>query len=472
MSNIAISFNTNGIATAQVILVLREKADLLTIVYQQAFTANSQHNVTVTGLNPVMHQAEIWDTPDGTTLNALKGQCDVDAAQSNGSGSFSYIQFKVGSGVVTGTGITTAGTCPVDAATQYVDTALNTLSYLVTKGGFGVLQWGSEIQQIAGGGFEYIDGQKFSDQEEYTIIIANSSSSVSSTSTGELTDVILHTSNATLTSTHRNKLNVFNFAGTTAVLTMETLVGVADKVIYAFSTHRGSQINGEIAFQSGQGCYFRGSLKNKIYLGKNETIKMIVKGGACYCVAYDGWYDRVGERIMSDVLSATPNTLPLMGGTTPVLYDGTVYKRIYEWLTTVVASGQKVTQAQYDNTITDNGVSIFNNRGKWMVDTLALTFRVPEMLDQYPKAVASGRQSGSYEAWQIGGHYHQSGTEPNPIAKYQHGPSHSVRAWSGGPGTTSDAASTDYNSDKADAVETAATTNEVKNIGYYPVVII
>jgi hypothetical protein len=275
MSNINISFNTNGITTAQVILVLREKADLGTIIYQQAFTANSQHNVTVMDLNPVMHQAEVWDTNDGTTLNALKGQCDIDAAQTSGSGSFAYIQFKVDSGTVTGTGITTAGVCPVDGDTQYVDTALDGLSYLVNKVGAGIMQWGSEIQMIAGGGFEYIDGQVFSGQDEYTIIVANSTVATSAAaSTSDLTDVIEHIANATLTSTHRNKLNVFNFAGTTAVLTMETLVGVANKTLYAFSTHRGShKLTVKLLFNPGRDVTSEGRLKIKYTSARTRPLK-------------------------------------------------------------------------------------------------------------------------------------------------------------------------------------------------------
>lgn len=468
MSNLAIAFNTNGILTAQVILVLREKTDLGVIVFQNAYTANSQHNVTVMDLNPVMHQVEIWDTNDGTTLNALKGQCDMDAGLgSAGSSGFTYIQFVVDSGVVVGSA---TGICPVDGDTQYVDTSLDGVDYLVSKGGFGILTWGVEIQQIAGGGFEFIDGQVFSSTSEYTVIKPNSITVPPSTnSSSELTDIIIHTADATLTNTDRGKLHIFNFAGLVAVLTMETLVGVPARTIWVFSTHQGSQVNGEIKFQSGQGCWFRGSLRNRIFLGKNETMKIQVKAGVAYCIEYTGCYDRVGERVMSDVLNDTPNTLPM---TNSSLYDGTVYKRVYEWLTTVLGSGQKVTQAQYDNILTDNNASIRNNRGKWMVDTVAVTFRTPDMQDNYPKAVASGRQSGSYEGWRLGAHSHPSGTDVLPVPKFQRGDPHSIRYWGVANASLSEPASTDNNNDQDGAPVANGTTNEVKNIGYYPVVII
>lgn len=468
MSNIAISFNTQGILTANVILILREKADLGTIIYQQAFTANSQHNVTVTDLNPVMHQAEIWDTPDGTTLGALRGQCDIDAAQNSGSGSFGYIQFKVDSGVVTGTGITTAGTCPVDGDSQYVDTALDGLNYLVAKGGI-IMQWGSEIQMIAGGGFEYIDGQKFSSFDEYTIIVANSNAGApTTTSSKELTDVIIHTADATLDNTHRNKLNVFNFAGNVAVLTMETLASVTDKTVWVFSTHRGSQINGEIAFQSGEGCYFMGSLRNKIQLGKNETIKMVVKTGVCYCVDYDGCYGQVGDHIMTDI-NGGDNRLVMDGLTA---YDGNTYKRLYDWATTVLAAGQKVTQALYDTQVSVNGVGTYPNRGKYVVDTTAKTVRLPDIRGNYQRAIDAAGSAGTRMDWQVGAHHHEAGTEPNPIGKFQKGTSHSVRAWSATAGTTSELASTDLNTHSDGTIAASGDKNEVNSIMYYPCIII
>ncbi len=464
MSNLAIAFNTNGITTANVILVLREKSDLSTIVYQQAFTANSQHNVTVTDLNPVMHQVEIWDTPDGTTLNALKGQCDMDAAQSSGSGSFGYIQFKVGTGSVVAVGTPTAGTCPVDNDTQYVDTALDGLNYLVSKGGYGILQWGVEIQAIAGGGFEYIDGQKFSDQDEYTVIVANSNSAPTiTTSASEITDIVLHTTDDTLASGDRNKLHIFNYAGTTGVLTMETLIGVPNKTLWVFSTHQGSQINGEIIFQSGQGCYVNGVLKNRIFLGKNETLKMMVKTSICYALEYaSSTNDLVGTRIMAD-RNDGPNTLPLNSPTTE--YDSLIYKRAWDYITNKLASGQKCTYTEYDLTVSDNDVLQYFNRGKIAVNLVSGKFKLPDMRDNYPKAVAAGRESGAYQGWRVGSHLHQSGTEANPITKFLKGVSQAVRAWAGGASTAPQAASTDLNA-------AAGVTNEVKNIGYFPCIII
>lgn len=470
MANFNISGNTTGILTSQVILVLREKSDLLTIVFQQAFTANTQFNVTVPNLNPVMHQVELWDTPDGTTLGTLRCTYDADVAQSSGSGSFSYIQFKVGTGVVTGTGITTAGVCPVDSNTQYVDTALDGLSYIVSKAGFGILQWGQEIQMIAGGGFEFIDGQVFSDMDEYTVIVANSSVSASTPSAAsDITDIVLHTSDDPIVGSDAGKLHVFNFSGNVAVLTFAALATFSGTKIFYFNTHRGSQINGEIAFQSGEGCYFRGSLRNKIYLGRNEAIKIIIKSGVAYAVQYEGWYDRVGERVMSDVLTATPNTLPM---TNAALYSGTIYKRVYEWLTTVLAAGQKTTQALYDTTASENSVTVYPNRGKWMVDTVAGTFRTPDVRGQYPRAINAGEESGRHMGWQVGAHFHEVGTEPDVNARFDKGTAHNARAWSAGNAPVNQTASTDYNTHSDGTIASAGANNEVNNIGYFPIVII
>lgn len=455
MSNLAISFNTQGILTAQVILVVREKSDLLTIIYQQAFTANSQHNVTITGLNPVMHQVEVWDTPDGTTLNALKGQCDMDAAQGAGSGSFGWIQFIVGSGVVIGS---TTGVCPSDGDTQYVDTGLDGGDYLASKEGFAMLDWSRDIAQISGGGFEFINGQVFTGDESYTVIYTKTSTSVvPPTSASELTDVILHTTNATLTLTNRNKLNVFNFAGTTAVLTMETLAGVADKTLYAFSTHRGSQIYGEIAFQSGEGCYFRGLLMNKIYLGKNETIKMIVKTGVCYAIEYTGEYANTGQRVWDDV-SDRANRLRLNG----TEYDGLVYKRIWEWVL-ALPSGQKKSYTDWDLQDADN---IKYNNGFFAVDLVNSKFKVPNMTDlgMY-KSTNNSRVVGDYENYVVGSHFHSTGTETQPAPAFQRAASHLARNWNTSNTDSSGSDSTDLNA-------AAGTENKVRNVSQYPVIII
>lgn len=456
MSNVNISFNSNGITTAQVILVLREKADLGTIVFQQAFTANSQHNYTVLDLNPVMHQVEIWDTNDGTTLNALKGQCDVDAAQSSSgaSGSFSYIQFVTGSGIVTGS---TTGVCPTDGAAQYVDAGLNNANYIVNKEGFGILQWGRDIDQISGGGFKYINGAVFSGGESYTIIVSNASTipSSPSSSVAEYNDIVVQTTNITLNSGDRNKLHVFNFSGNVAVITMESLSGVPDKTVWGFNTHRGNQINGEISFQSGQGCYFMGSLRNKIYLGKNEEIKIQVKGGVAYCTHYDGDYANVGMRVYDDIANRANRAR--QNGTE---YDGTVYKRWFDFVQNL-PSGQKKTYAEWDDLDADN---IQFNNGFYAVN--GTNFKVPNMTDlgMY-KSTNNLRTVGDYEKWQVGSHFHASGTETDDVAAFQRAASHLARNWNTG---NTDSAGTD----STDLNVAAGTENRVRNVSQYCMIII
>ncbi len=172
---------------------------------------------------------------------------------------------------------------------------------------------------------------------------------------------------------------------------------------------------------------------------------------------------------MSKVLTATPNTLPM---TNAALYSGVVYKRIYEWLTTVLAAGQKTTQALYDTTASENGVTVYPNRGKWMVDTVAVTFRTPDMQGQYPRSIGIGEQAGRHAGWQVGAHFHEVGTEPDSNARFDKGVAHNARAWSAGNSGVLQTASTDYNTHSDGTIASAGANNEVNNIAYYPVVII
>lgn len=84
----------------------------------------------------------------------------------NGSGSFiSMLQ------IIVGNDRGTPYFDPEDGDAQYVNTNLNGRTYVVFRMGVGALVWGYDIQTISGGGFEYINGQVFSEGETYTIFV-------------------------------------------------------------------------------------------------------------------------------------------------------------------------------------------------------------------------------------------------------------------------------------------------------------
>src|SRR5687768_5608326 len=97
MAKIFISFNI--VSTADFLMVVRESDDPLAEVYRSDVLTppHTIRNVTVDDLNPVMHRVEFWTTSDGTTLDELRGVCDIDASIAN-EVAFGFIQFVVDRG--------------------------------------------------------------------------------------------------------------------------------------------------------------------------------------------------------------------------------------------------------------------------------------------------------------------------------------------------------------------------------------
>src|SRR5882724_9164532 len=158
----------NVVTTSDVILVAREKDAPLAEIFRQFYAApHTQVNLTISPVNPVMHTIQVWKTTDGVTLQVLMGQCDIDASL-NTEQSFSIITFIVNRGL---TGAPNYD--PVTPTNQYVNPDLNGKTYLVFKPGYGPLIFGYHIQTIAGGGFQFIDGDAFSDTEEYTVLVSD-----------------------------------------------------------------------------------------------------------------------------------------------------------------------------------------------------------------------------------------------------------------------------------------------------------
>ncbi len=434
MAKIFVSFNL--VSTADFLLVAVESAFPLTEVYRSAVLTppHTQRNITIDSINPVMHKVQLWTTSDGVALDELKGQCDIDASISNAS-AFTLIQFIVDRG----NGAPEYD--PVSEQGQYVNPDLDGKEYVVFKPGFGALVWDVHIQALAGGGFEFINGWVFANQEEYTVMVFNEITTQELSISGTVSDVILFTANRSIVTGDAGKILAFNFAGNVGVATFPSLATLNGKS-FIFNTHQGSQVNGEIAFQSGEGASFLthqngGVVRNKIYLGKGEEIRLFIKAGVAYVEYYNGCYDKVGRRIFGEITN-DPNTLVLdgNGGTE---YDGLVYKRAWEFITTRLPAGQQVTYAQWNATVDFNYAvalnpatgttqiltqTIFVNRGFFAVDSVNKKFKVPDdrgksyrgllTLDNLDASDTTRQKnvSGGYQHWGTGPHHHRVNIQP------------------------------------------------------------
>lgn len=326
MGKIFINFNI--VSTSDCLLVVREKSDPLSEVYRSDLleTPHTQRNITVDNLNPVMHIVQLWTTSDGTTLDSLLGSCDIDASINN-EVAFGYIQFVVGRG----NGAPEYDPEPETA--QYVNPDLDGKDYLVFKAGVGPLTWGVDIQTISGGGFEFINGQVFGGEEQYTVQYSNiTSTSTSSSGRAYPSDVIEITADTAFGSTHYNKLIEVNSASS-AILTISiaSLDTVPNGTLFGINTHNGNQKAVTLQLNTGRYCWVNTTAngpqqRNAVYIGRGESVTFIKKGSALRIVQWDGDYRRLGQRIFSDGLPPV-NALPETGG----WYLNSDYPRFVNW---------------------------------------------------------------------------------------------------------------------------------------------
>lgn len=390
MAKIFVSFNI--VSTSDIILVVRESSAPLAEVFRQFYAApHSQRNLTVDPLNPVMHIVQIWTTTDGTTLLQLKGQCDIDASLTSNL-AFDFIQFIVGRGNGT------PSFDPVADQPQYVNTNLDGKTYVVFKPGFGGLYWGVDIQTITGGGFEYINGQMFSADEEYTVMVSNLvASSVSSSGSGYPSDVVSISGSITFSSLHFNKLIEVSSSNPLVGINITDINVIPDGTVFGINTHNYTAAPGFVqatALQLPSGKYVQlfGINRNIIYLGLGEEITLIKKGAYLRIVDWVGDHRRLGERIFTDGKPPV-NSLPETGS----WYLKSSYPRIFEWYVNELPLTDL-------GTGTDDVTPDAANKTKWIIG--ANKFWVPDRRNLFNRNTDGTRVSGDLQAEMVGPHTH------------------------------------------------------------------
>ncbi len=350
MAKIFVSYNI--VSSSNCFLVAREKSDPLSEVYRSALltTPHTQRNTTITPVNPVMHQVEIWSTADNVNLDQLLGTCDIDASISN-TVAFGYIQFLVDRG---------NGDPEYDPASgqgQYVNPDLDGMDYLVFKEGFGPLKWDIDIQTISGGGFEFINGNEFSSGEGYTIQYSLVSTSSSTTSSG-LTfpeDVVEVTGNITFSNTHYNKLLEVNSSSGAITITITSLDALPNGTKFIINTHNGSQKAVTLQLNTGRYCLINGNQENAVYLGRAEEVGFIKKGSYLRVERGGEHFKNIGQRYFADGL-APVNGLPETGG----WYLKTEYPRMLNWYILRLPSGERING-------TEDSTPSASDRTKWII---------------------------------------------------------------------------------------------------------
>lgn len=344
-------------------------------ITRQAFAApHPQRGVTFSPLNPVMHQVQLWESSDGTTLDTLRSQIDIDASINSELmvTNFNIVVDRGNAGLVVGdTGDPVAGT------NQYLDARMKDQLFVIVERGFGPFrpdEYLDESSDLASGygGFSLLGTEKFDHNDTFFITIYGLTVIETEPPANEL-DVVIESDSVTIDATYFGKLVIANGGGNLQTLTFPLFSTFPDKTRMSFSSQYGTYKYLKLQFGVGDSIRFNDATKNAIYLSRDERIDFIFKtGSVCYVINYNG---RARERgkIYGDYLVRT--------GT--VQADGTEYTKaqlegFYDWLVNDAPSNIKCTYTDWAaSTVLDNGDTVFLRNGLFAVDLVGEKFKMP-----------------------------------------------------------------------------------------------
>lgn len=347
-------------------------------------------------LVPGTYVGKVHDTPDGEILGNIRHDFWADASVLK-LNAYTILD------VVVDRGMGAPKYDPAHEDTQYVNPDLDGLTYLVFKPGFGPLVWGLDIQEITGGGFEFINGQDFQNNEAYTILISNLTQT-SITETGGASypeDVVEIPGNITFGASHYNKLIQVNSANEIVTITIAALEIIPDGTKFGISSQTGIQRYVTLQLPTGKFCIVNFAQRNHVYIGRAETIHFIKKGESyLHISSWDGDYRRVGEYVDSSGYGG-PNKLELAGG----WVTKTSIPRIFNWYINVLPVDEL---GEGDEDVTPDA----DNITKWIIGPTKVWF--PDFSGRFRRTVSSDntvdlggpRKAGSYQADDNKAHNH------------------------------------------------------------------
>lgn len=370
---------------------------------------------TIDGLDPVMHRVNFYRSSDGVALDTLEVSADIDASLINVPVA-EFIEFTVGVSVG----------APASGDSQYVNADLDDADitdYTVEQRGFGKLSWGEEIQEIAGGGFEFINGWTFNQEDKYFItvfkLVAQQSTTV--TTQNQFADILVLSANDVFDADLYNKLLIANWAGAVGVIDVPSFSFIPNNTVLHLNTHGGAQRNVTLQFPPGETIRFMGSDRTEIHLGKGEEIRIIFKDGSAYVVHYEGDYRHLGERRLGNI--AGINEIVLNGSE----YPEADYPRLLELVESLPAD-QVVTYAVWAAAVvvTVAGYDYTTYPNKGLFARSGGNIKVPDDRNKFYRALryTDGTVDAERQTQATGGHqYQQILAHGHAIKSTSNGPS-------------------------------------------------
>lgn len=312
----------------------------------------SPYNFEFTDLDAGEYIVNIYESVDGSTLGILKIDFWVQARTTQSLITVGY--FKV-DGV--------DANDPNDGDSQYLNPALDGVDIqLLFLEGVGPLKEDVKWQQVSGG-LGLLGGDKFIHNQEWTYVYSAVVDATSSPSpTVPFTSILVKTSNHSLTTDELGKIVVLSNAGVIDS-TLPNIATVTDEKGFLFQCESPS---GMVEAYGSDVIRFRGQDVSYIYFGIGESAKLIKGGGKWYVIDAQGSWDKIGERVFVDAIG--DNMMVSRGD--EISCDGTIYRRIYDWVTNLPPSQQV-------SFLTWNGSD--TKKKFWGVDTATKKLKVPNM---------------------------------------------------------------------------------------------
>lgn len=418
-----------------------------------------QESMVVEGLDPVIYFFKCYRSADGV---ALDEQINVIAVNARTGAMQVLTRYEYV--VDRGNSEVDVWADPATGEKGIGDTRLAGQQYYIEERGTGSFLE-TEIVNRALGGFDFADPEKeMENGGVYFAYVAKNvtlpdSSSTSSVGAMEILQLVANTTYDPVV--HSNKILQAASAGAVLTLTLPALATLSDASFW-LDSNAGTQRNFVLQLNAAETARFLGQDRNKIVLGKADSVFCQIKGNVLLLSNYSGEAKKRGQKIYSDVLLL--NTFWLAGTGPHNLID---FPGVQEIINALPGGSIITSLATWNNTITDGGPTFnaltkYPNRGKWLVPGDG-TFYFPDARKQFLRGldytlvgenldavtVDAHRDSqgpGGFQKQALDEHWHPSGTEGNPIAKFMRNfGTELVRAWSGGAGTSDKNSTTNVN---------------------------
>lgn len=344
----------------------------------------SPYDFNFTNLAAGVYIVKIHESPDGVTLGTLRHDFWVDASLQKLQ-AYTVLTFQVG----LGRGAPYYD--PADQDADYINPDINGFTYTVFKPGYGPLDWAANIAPYTGGGFSFTDGQKFAQDEIYTLLVSNLVvQPIQQSGVGYPDDVISLTADTAFSSSHYNKLLEVDSSVALLTISIADLTTIPDGTLFGINTqkHNDTLRYAILQLPAGKFCYINGVQRNALYLGRAEEAWFIKKGNFLRIVNWDGDYRRIGEKVFPDG-NAPANGIALIGQ----WLAQADYPRLFNWYVNNLPVGEL-------GSGTDDVTPSGDNIRKWIIGTSK--FWVPDHRNMHYRVTDGSRLSNSYQADSVG----------------------------------------------------------------------